>query len=313
MESGSCAVHAAHAEGPRVGDAFVPWRRFHGFFVPQELARAAIVSPGAMLCWAALARHAGQDGDCYPREVTLAKELGRSERQVRRYVRQLESAGLIRISARGLNEPNRYEFLWHSCFDGATPLIPKDRTSMADPDRTHAACPDRTSTAGPHPIEESPSRESRQESFRSIEREHSSEAKTKTTPAPARWPWPAEDVEQLRAVIESYELRNGRHAVASDDLVAALLRKAVYYLTSPLGIAHVLEKKRVYVSHRPSCVPETERWFYRVVESHFAGLREVEAAASSAAPAAPRMPASSEMAPESAALVASVATRQKPW
>jgi hypothetical protein len=91
------------------------------------------VSAGAKLCYAALTRYAGQDGRCFPRQKLLAAELGVSERQVRRYLRELEQAGLLRTTRRGLNDPNSYTFLWHSIFEDAKPLNPQGRTCPSDP------------------------------------------------------------------------------------------------------------------------------------------------------------------------------------
>jgi len=72
-----------------------------------------LVSNGAKLLWARLARYAGTRGQCFPLLSTLAADLGFSERQVQRYLAELVSAGFLRTRQRGFNKSNLYEFLWH--------------------------------------------------------------------------------------------------------------------------------------------------------------------------------------------------------
>jgi hypothetical protein len=72
------------------GQPFIPYKRFLVHCLPEPLSRSRIVSAGAKLCYAALTRYAGQDGRCFPRQQLLAAELGVTERQVRRYLRELE-------------------------------------------------------------------------------------------------------------------------------------------------------------------------------------------------------------------------------
>jgi Helix-turn-helix domain len=120
-----------------VAEEFNPWRMFVGAFVPNWLRPRREISPGAKLCWATLAQHAGQDGLCKPRQSVLAEELGVTDRQVRRYIEELETLGLLRVEQLGLQQANRYHFLWH-------PWIEAD-----DPDRKHPSGPDRTGHARP--------------------------------------------------------------------------------------------------------------------------------------------------------------------
>jgi hypothetical protein len=72
-----------------------------------------LVSNGAKLLWARLARYAGTRGQCFPLLSTLAADLGFSERQVQRYLAELVSGGFLRARQRGFNKSNLYEFLWH--------------------------------------------------------------------------------------------------------------------------------------------------------------------------------------------------------
>src|ERR1035437_5480160 len=72
-----------------------PWRMFIGSMIPNWLQRRTEVSQGAKLAYARLAQHAGEKGRCFPRQRTLATELGVSERTVREYLRELVEFKLI--------------------------------------------------------------------------------------------------------------------------------------------------------------------------------------------------------------------------
>jgi hypothetical protein len=103
-----------------VGQVFIPRRILNsGVFVPDGLLTCRLVSNGAKLLWARLARYAGAKGLCFPLLSTLAADLGFSERQVQRYLAELVSAGFLRARQRGYNKSNLYEFLWHSALVGA--------------------------------------------------------------------------------------------------------------------------------------------------------------------------------------------------
>ena len=169
-----------------------PWRLWVGSFVPNWLMEQPEVSPGAKLLYSRLAQHAGEKGQCYPGQDTLAGELAISERQVRRLLAELEGRGLIEEHRRGLNRTNVYRFPWHPWMKAAKALgrprnddrrignrrhhCPVERTNPSTPERTHmsgpewtsAATSDRTDSAGHDrtptsaPIEEeNPRRESR--------------------------------------------------------------------------------------------------------------------------------------------------------
>src|SRR5579871_3391036 len=73
------------------GQPFNPYRFFHGIFIPEALVRYGGLSPGAKIAYGRLVRYAGQDGECHPRQQTLAREIGVSDRQVRTYLQELTS------------------------------------------------------------------------------------------------------------------------------------------------------------------------------------------------------------------------------
>ena len=107
----------------------------NGFtMVPNELLRDTSLSRDARLTWIALKSHAWQDPECWPGQETLARELGVSVRQVRRYLTELEEAGLVETVQQGRGRPNRYRVPDY-------PVAPTDRTPMSVLDRTPMSGP----------------------------------------------------------------------------------------------------------------------------------------------------------------------------
>jgi hypothetical protein len=117
-----------------------PWRLFIGSFVPNWLLCRKEVSSGAKLCYARLAQFAGRAGECYPKQETLAVELGVSSRTVRAHLAELEKFKLIESQQKGLKMPNSYFFLNH-------PWI--ERQDSSTPDRQGSSCPERQDSSTP--------------------------------------------------------------------------------------------------------------------------------------------------------------------
>jgi hypothetical protein len=90
-----------------------PYRLFFGPVIPIWLLRRNEISPGAKLCYARLVMFSGDLGKAWPKQETLARELGVSTAQAGRYVRELEELKLIEIQQRGLKKSNVYFFLAH--------------------------------------------------------------------------------------------------------------------------------------------------------------------------------------------------------
>ncbi len=96
-----------------MGQTYNPWRRFKQVLViPASLAARADLTHGAKLGFGLLIRFAGKDGHCWPSQANLARSLGVSYAQVRRYLDELAAAKLIRLKARPGTTPE-YEFLDH--------------------------------------------------------------------------------------------------------------------------------------------------------------------------------------------------------
>jgi hypothetical protein len=103
------------------GEPFNPWHGACGFFPQdvlgrqQELPVAAgtlqMVTDGQKRLYERLVQFAGTNGRCFPSQSTLASELGKSERQIRKDLVKLEQFRLIRHLWRQGRRSNTYEFL----------------------------------------------------------------------------------------------------------------------------------------------------------------------------------------------------------
>ncbi len=96
------------------GPVFInPWKKWKGSFIPEWLERRPELSPGVKMAYGRLMRYAGKNGYCYPKVETLAMALGVSDRQAKRYVKELGDARLVSVKRRGHGQPNEYRFLAH--------------------------------------------------------------------------------------------------------------------------------------------------------------------------------------------------------
>ena len=81
----------------------------HGFTqVPNFILTKPDISVGAKLGYTMLLKYAWADDACYPGQAKLAADMGSGERSVRRYLEELETAGLLEIVQRGLGKTNLY-------------------------------------------------------------------------------------------------------------------------------------------------------------------------------------------------------------
>lgn len=81
----------------------------HGFTqVPNFILTNEFISVGAKLAYAMLLKYAWQDDACFPGQIKLAQDMGATDRSVRTYLKELESADLLEIKQRGLGKTNLY-------------------------------------------------------------------------------------------------------------------------------------------------------------------------------------------------------------
>ena len=85
-----------------------PATRYGFTQVPNFILTKKDLSVGAKLAYAMLLKYAWADDACYPGQATLAEDMGAGERSVRTYLKELEGAGLLEITQRGLGKTNLY-------------------------------------------------------------------------------------------------------------------------------------------------------------------------------------------------------------
>lgn len=250
MSSSTAARPAQGAPEPAIGTAFNPRRRFHIAAVPLPLQQSNLVSQGAKLCYAQLQYHLSDAGLCCPSEETLANELGRSRRQIIRYLNELRDAKLV-SSKRHRDGTATWEFLWHPVFSTAKSLKSLDVTYMAHPDVTHMAHRDVTNAAHAFKEEENTYREHN----RTIDRPLVDDEKETPAPAAAEEPapprkrcrpghWqqhPAEDLELVHRAVSRLRDNHGLPLLPTESLVLRLLQIAAQQLRTARDVADVLE------------------------------------------------------------------------
>ena len=99
---------------------FNPYKQFNGAIIPNGLAAYPGISPTAKLVWSRLVYHAYKHGVAWPKQTTLASEVGLSKRQVQRAIKELESASFIVVQhpkqvKRFAHCACRYYFIKHPC------------------------------------------------------------------------------------------------------------------------------------------------------------------------------------------------------
>jgi hypothetical protein len=81
----------------------------HGFTqVPNVILTNKELSVGAKLAYAMLLKYAWTDDACFPGQQKLADDMGSGERSVRTYLKELEDAGFLEVTQRGLGKTNLY-------------------------------------------------------------------------------------------------------------------------------------------------------------------------------------------------------------
>ena len=82
----------------------------HGFTqVPNFILTNKDLSVGAKLYYAMLLKYARENDFCFPGQQRLADDMGSAERSVRTYQKELEEAGFLEVTQRGLGKTNLYK------------------------------------------------------------------------------------------------------------------------------------------------------------------------------------------------------------
>ena len=114
------------------------------YLIPRVVAADKKLPPGARLLWGVIRQHSYRDGRCCASDESLGRLLAVSDRQTRRYLKSLETAGLLRTTQRAGKTPVR-ELLWDSRFAGK--IRPGTDTSVRG--GGHLRPGGRTDTAAP--------------------------------------------------------------------------------------------------------------------------------------------------------------------
>lgn len=77
--------------------------------VPNFVLQNPKLSIGAKITYAMLLKYAWYDDHCFPGQERLAKDIGTTDRSVRRYLGELEKSQFVKITQRGLGKVNIYE------------------------------------------------------------------------------------------------------------------------------------------------------------------------------------------------------------
>ena len=118
---------------------------FTGAMIPNWLLCRREISPGAKLAYARLVQYAGRGGRCFPKQESIALELGVSARTIRTYLRELIDFSLLEGVRNGLGTSNNYYFLDH-------PWIhenPSFERRLSGAARKGSSVPDRKSSSAP--------------------------------------------------------------------------------------------------------------------------------------------------------------------
>lgn len=126
-----------------VGQRFIPMGLFTGIFIPDCIKRNTDLSTTDKMVWGQLNSCAGKNGECYPKQTTIAEELGISERTVRNSIATLVNLGFLEIEKpfgkdKLLHMNNRYFFIWNAVYESTTPtgkLCRPELASLAAPNK----------------------------------------------------------------------------------------------------------------------------------------------------------------------------------
>jgi hypothetical protein len=116
---------------PQPGEPYNYSKVLDTVLIPQVVYADKTLAPGARILWGIVRRLGHKTGQCFASDGRLAEEMAVSERQVRRYCRQLVKAGLMRETP----EPGRVtvrELLWHTRFHSSAPAANGHASSQAN-------------------------------------------------------------------------------------------------------------------------------------------------------------------------------------
>ncbi|TAL62096.1 MAG: helix-turn-helix domain-containing protein [Bacteroidetes bacterium] len=110
------------------GDIFNPYGIFLSLHIPNSIAKSKLLSSNDKLLYGRLLQYAGKNGIAFPKQETIAVEIGISCRQVKRSIRKLMELKLISIVRENEDKLhhrcNKYYFLWNEMFEDKCQNVP---------------------------------------------------------------------------------------------------------------------------------------------------------------------------------------------
>jgi len=269
---------------PVPGEPFDFSKILGGVLIPPVILRHPYLCPGARLLWGVIRARSHKQGFCGATDASLAMRLNVSERQIRRYMRQLVKTGLVGVVPRPGDPPER-RTLWHAIFAGAA--YPTPDINVLPPG--HISPPPRTETSADKRSSEVVSGRSVFNLGTSVEnggpwfRQMRSAAEVAAgipipetavaEPAPATPELPqkggkqSKDQDAVTRQIRAFGIEPTR------TLLLRLQSKADFWHATDYQVAAALARVLKRVQRSPSSAPHTERWFLTVVENELKGQR----------------------------------------
>lgn len=101
---------------------FIPFKRYVGVLIPNPILRNPELTAAAKLCYGVLCKYSGENGECYPKQEDIARDMGFTERYVTGLIKELSDKGFILITKPTGQERiqhfhNRYYFILHPSLD----------------------------------------------------------------------------------------------------------------------------------------------------------------------------------------------------
>ncbi len=125
-----------HDSAPEPGTLLIEDETLRAGFtqIPNRVLHARNLSRDAKLLYAFLLRYAWQQGSCFPGYAQLCADMGASPSIVRKYMRELETVGLLVQKRRGLGKTNLYTLcsLTRATLE---PPVPSRRAETDDQER----------------------------------------------------------------------------------------------------------------------------------------------------------------------------------
>lgn len=187
-----------------------PKRAWTGAFVPNWLAWRTEVTAICKLIYARMCQYADDDGVAWPKQETLALELGIQLRTAQRGLTDLQNAGLLTSEQRGKGRSNLYRFPFHPWMKANSPNFGTksgenhDTTDLSGhgDDMTDLSGPDTTDLSGP------------------IGKEHSKTTKEQQDAPAKRKPTKLKEGWRPSAVDRQYAEGRGFNTEQIDDIAA---------------------------------------------------------------------------------------------